>query len=119
MNDIAKLLTPVTTGTAPFPPDSRYHGLAQRQTTLPDGREVAYVARRFVPPPAAITPTTTHVVQGGDRLDLLAAQYFGNPTQGWKIVEANGVRDPRDVLRETGSRLAIGAASPLQSESFE
>ena len=119
MNDIAKLLTPITQGTAPFPPESRYHGAPMKVATLPDGREVRYVGRRFTPPEESIEVRAVHTVRGGDRLDLLAAQYFGNPTQGWKILDANGIRNPREALAETGLRLAIGQTLNIAGQSFE
>ena len=50
MSEIAKLLAPPSADTAPFPPDSRYHGLPLQRMTLSDGREVAFVGRRFLPP---------------------------------------------------------------------
>ena len=114
MNDIAKLLAPPTADKAPFPPDSRYHGLPMRRMTLSDGREVAFVGRRFLPPLDTYETIAIHAVQDGDRLDLLAAQYFADPEQGWRIPEANAVRDPRAVLVQAGSRIAIAAASKLQ-----
>ena len=115
MNDIAKMLTPPNDDKAPFPPNSRYYGLGTRRTALPDGREIAYVARRFLPARDAYVPIAIHMVQSGDRLDLLGAQHFGDPEQGWRIVEANGVRDPRVVLKEAGSRIVIAKASALAS----
>ena len=36
-----------------FAPDSRYYGLPTAQTQLADGRTVAYVTRRFLPPPVS------------------------------------------------------------------
>lgn len=114
MSEIAKLLAPPSADTAPFPPDSRYHGLPLRRMTLGDGREVAFVARRFLPPLDKYETIAIHEVQNGDRLDLLAAQYFADPEQGWRIPEANAVRDPRAVLVQAGSRIAIAAASKLQ-----
>ena len=119
MNEIAKLLAPVTQGTAPFPPDSRYHGAPMKVATLLDGREVRYVGRRFIPAADRIEVSGVHTVQGGDRLDLLAARYFVNPTQGWKILDANQVLHPRRALAETGSRLAIGQALYIAGQSFE
>lgn len=111
MNDIARLLAPRTTDKAPFPPTSRYYGLPLVRTKLPDGREVACVGRRFLPALDAYERIAVHEVQGGDRLDLLAAQYFADPEQGWRMPEANGVRDPRELLTEAGSRIAIAVAS--------
>ena len=119
MNDIAKLLTPITQGTAPFPTDSRYHGAPMKTTTLPDGREVRYTGRRFVPAPESIEFEAVHLVRSGDRLDLMAAQYFANPSQGWKILDANQIRNPRSALQDTGSRLAIGQAIGAAGQRFE
>ena len=34
-----------------FPPASRYHGSPAATFTLPDGTMIAYLRRRFVPPP--------------------------------------------------------------------
>ncbi len=118
MNDIAKMLRPPTTETASFPPSSRYYGLPIRRITGADGREVAYVARRFLPPLDSYDTSQVHVVRGGDRLDLLAAQYFGDPEKGWRLVEANGLRDPRAALQDTGSRLRIATsvAAPGRAE---
>jgi len=115
MSDIARLLAPPTADKAPFPPDSRYHGLPLLRVQLTDGREVACVGRRFLPPLDAYERIAVHEVQGADRLDLLAAQYFADPEQGWRLPEANAVRDPRTLLAEAGSRIAIAAASTLTS----
>ena len=119
MNEIAKLLAPITQGTAPFPPDIRHHGAPMKVALLPDGREVRYVGRRFTPSSERIEISGVHNVQAGDRLDLLGARYFGNPTQGWKILDANQVLDPRRALSETGSRLAIGQALNIAGQRFE
>lgn len=113
MNEIARLLAPPTADKAPFPPDSRYHGRPLQRMTLTDGREIAHVGRRFLPPLDAYELIAMHEVQGGDRADLIAAQYFGDPEQGWRLAEANAIRDPRAVLTEAGSRIAIAAASTL------
>lgn len=111
MSDIARLLAPPTGDKAPFPPTSRYHGLPLVRMKLTDGREVACVGRRFLPPLDSYERIAVHKVQGGDRLDLLAAQYFADPEQGWRLPEANAVRDPRELLTEAGSRIAIAVAS--------
>ena len=113
MNDLAKMLAPPTSDQAPFPPSSRYHGQAIRRSSLPDGREVAFVARRFLPPLDAYQQNDVLRVQAGDRLDLLGAQYFGDPEAGWRVVEANGIRDPREALQQTGSRLVIATLSAI------
>src|SRR6185369_15513231 len=42
--------------------------------------------------PRDLGPATSaleHVVRAGDRLDLLAAQYYGDPRLGFRILDAN------------------------------
>ncbi|SFR07252.1 hypothetical protein [Poseidonocella sedimentorum] len=119
MNDIAKLLTPVDAGTAPFPEDSRYHGAPLKTATLADGREVRFTGRRFLPQPGTVDIRSMTRVRGGDRLDLLAAEHFGTPSQGWKLLDANQIRDARTALDEVGARLAIGEAPAFSRDRFK
>src|ERR1035438_2466358 len=64
-----------------LPTDSRYCGFSTLQYTAPGGQTVTYLARRFVPQPGAPNYATvaTHTVKQGDRLDLIAAKYLGDP----------------------------------------
>jgi hypothetical protein len=91
------------TGTDPFPPTSRYHQLGVVQTDPADGPVVVYVRRRFVPPPERFSLLQEHIVVDGDRLDLIAARYLGDPEQFWRICDANGAIRP-DELTETPER---------------
>ena len=34
---------------------------------------------------------------GGDRLDLVAARYLGDPTAAWQVADANGALDPDEL----------------------
>lgn len=83
-----------------FPPTSRYYGIAATQVTLASGTTVAYLRRRFVPPPENFALLQEHVVAAGDRIDNLAARYLGDPQQYWRICDANGATRP-DALTET------------------
>lgn len=47
-----------------------------------------------------------HRVEAGDRLDLLASRYFGDPLQYWRIVDANPTVTPESLL-EVGRVLSI------------
>jgi hypothetical protein len=90
-----------------FPITSRYYNIALRKYEAPDGRSVAYVARRFVPPPERFTTIVEHVVSSGERLDQIAAQYIGDPEQFWRIADANNVIAPDDLTQPPGRRIRI------------
>ena len=91
---------------APFPPTSRYHQVAIGKLTV-DGREVAYLKRRFVPPPENFALLHEHAVTEGERLDHIAARYFGDPEQFWRLCDANGAVGPNELLEPIGRRIRI------------
>lgn len=90
---------------AAFPPGSRYAGLPLARTVV-DGREVAYVTRRFVPQPESLSVIGEHVVTDRERLDHVAARYLGDPELFWRICDANRALRPIDLMVR-GRRLAI------------
>ena len=75
------------------------------QMTKPDGTVLVYLRRRFVPQPEKLSLLQEHSWSEGDRLDNLAAQYIGDPTQYWRICDANGAMRP-DELTETIGRMS-------------
>jgi nucleoid-associated protein YgaU len=95
--------------TVTFPTDSRYYGSATLTYTAPDGSTVSYLARRFVPQPGAPNYTTVaqYTVKPGDRLDLIAAKYLGDPLMFWLICDANGAIRPEDLTDAEGTVLNI------------
>src|SRR5262249_20514280 len=56
-----------------------------------------YVLRRFIPPVSSFATLEMHVVVQGERYDTLAASYIGDPTQFWRLADANGVADTSDL----------------------
>jgi hypothetical protein len=92
-----------------FPTDSRYYGSSTLQYTAPNGQTIPYLARRFVPQPGApnFATVATHVIQGGDRLDLLAAKYLGDPLMFWLICDANGTLCPEQLVATPGTTINI------------
>ena len=52
-----------------------------------------------------------HMVTRGDRLDLITARYIGDPTQFWRVCDANDVLRPDELTQEVGFRIRI--ALPL------
>lgn len=92
-----------------FPTDSRYHRATTLQYKVPDGQVIAYLARRIVPQPGAPNFATIarHTVHKGDRLDLIAAKYLGDPLVFWMLCDANGAIKPNDLLTLPGRTIAI------------
>ena len=48
-----------------------------------------------------------HIGRQGDRLDLIAAKYLGDPLIFWLICDANGAIDPGDLVATPGRVLDI------------
>lgn len=92
-----------------FPADSRYYNSATLSYTAPNGQVITYLAQRFVPQPGApnFSTVATHTVKGGDRLDLIAAKYLGDPLMAWLICDANGAIQPEDLVATPGTTLNI------------
>jgi len=92
-----------------FPTDSRYYGSSTLTYTAPNGQTITYLARRFVPQPGTpnFATVATHVVKQGDRLDLLAAKYLGDPLMFWLICDANGAIKPEKLVATPGTTLNI------------
>jgi nucleoid-associated protein YgaU len=92
-----------------FPADSRYYRSATLQYTTPDGRTITYLAPRIVPQAGApaFATVATHTVKQGDRLDLIAAKYLGDPLMFWLICDANGAIRPDQLVETPGTVLNI------------
>ncbi len=89
-----------------FQANSRYYGIAIASLVTVDG-PVAYIKRRFVPKPERFQPLQTYVVQQGARLDIVAAQYFGDPTLFWRLCDANRAMQPWKLTETVGATLVI------------
>ncbi len=89
-----------------FQPDSRYAGIANAILLTPEGREITYTRRRFLPRSASLPLLTEVSVIDGDRLDLIAARTLGQANQGWRIADANDAIHPLDLL-EAGRSLRV------------
>jgi hypothetical protein len=100
------IVPPVT-----FPTDSRYYGYGVLSYAAPNGDDIPYLARRIVPQPGAANYATIarHSVRQGDRLDLIAAKYLGDPILAWLLCDANGALRPDDLVGTPGRVLAITA----------
>ena len=94
-----------------FDSTSRYCKIPIKSISVPDGdgrsREIRYVKRRFIPSAREMTTLTEHTVTEGDRLDVIAARYIGDPTQFWRICDANGAMRPDELTEKIGQRIKI------------
>jgi hypothetical protein len=90
-----------------FPPTSRYHGIKTATLEGSNGQPIAYLRRRFVPPPERFALLQEYTVTQGDRLDNLAAQFLGDPEQFWQLCDANGAIRPEELTEAIGRTLRI------------
>jgi hypothetical protein len=100
-----------------FPPESRYHDVKVGKLELPDGRVVAYLRRRFIPPPESLALLREHIVRAGERLDQIAAAELGDPEQSWRIADANGAMAPEELTDIAGRRLRITLPAGVPGDS--
>ncbi len=96
-----------TTRNLLFPPTSRYHNIETATMEMPNGREIVYMKRRFVPGPDRFSLLQEHPVEEGDRLDNITAHYLNDPLQFWRICDANCAMNPPELTAEIGRRLRI------------
>ena len=90
-----------------FGPGSRYARVARATMKLPDGREVAYLRRRFLPQGSAMPLLGEATVAPGERLDQLANRTLGDPEASGRVCDANDAMDPADLTREPGRLLRV------------
>jgi len=93
--------------TDPFPINSRYHGVAQRSRTLPDGTTETFLARRIIPSTARYSALDRHRTIDNERIDTVAAESFGDPELYWRVCDANGDAEPADTTKPAGRLLVI------------
>ena len=80
-------------------------GVVSRTTA--EGKEVAYLLRRFVPSPENFALLQEHFVVEGERLDVLSARYVGDPEQFWRICDGNPVLHPDELTEAAGTVIRI------------
>jgi len=92
-------------------PNSRYYKTGTAQVTVvgQDGesREITFLQRRMIPSRAGTTTLVEHTVKQGERLDNITARYLGDPTQFWRVCDANEVLAPDELTAIPGRVIAI------------
>ena len=93
-----------------FDTTSRYSGLETTTISVPDvddgTRDIRYLRRRIIPSAEGVTTLLEHTVAQGERLDQITARYLGDPTQFWRVCDANNVTRPEE-LEVTGRIIKI------------
>ena len=93
-----------------FEPTSRYYNVENASLNITDAdgnpRILVYKRRRFIPPTDGLTTLVEHTFAQGERLDNITARYLGDPTQFWRICDANVVLQPTE-LEEVGRTIRI------------
>lgn len=107
IDPLQRLLQSLPLSATLFPPSSRYSGIETAKRVTPEGEEVVYLRRRFVPQPERFALLREHTVVQGDRLDNLAAQHLGDPEMFWRICDANRALRPDELTEVIGRRLRI------------
>lgn len=70
-------------------------------------RRAAYKGIRYIP---RSTARIGHVVNGSDRLDLIAFRYYQDPEQFWRMCDGNLALWPPDLLTRPGFILRVPEA---------
>nr|WP_314445278.1 hypothetical protein [uncultured Sphingomonas sp.] len=91
----------------PFSPGSRYRGVPVRTRVEQDGSQVQFVGRRIIPPTSRFQALDRHLCEGDERADRLAADFYGDPEQYWRICDANAVAEPAETAKSEGRVLII------------
>ena len=95
-----------------FDSTSRYYGLETALFTAPDGRQIPYKRRRFVPQRDVLQIIGQVTVTQGDRLDLITGRTFGVPEQFWQICDANIAMNPFDLTSDAAVGTSLDVAMP-------
>ena len=88
-----------------FSKASRYFEIPDSIWVGPDGREVAYKSRRFLPRGATHGAVTA--VAQSERLDLVAFRVLKQPEQFWRLCDANAAMSPFDLVEPSGQVIKL------------
>ena len=107
IDQLQQLLQPANLQATLYPPTSRYYGVPIAMLQAPDNRTIAFLRRRFVPPPERFALLQEHTVTDGERMDHIAARYLNDPEQFWRICDANAAVRPDELTDTPGRKLRI------------
>jgi hypothetical protein len=96
-----------------FDQQSRYYRLRVASLATADGGTISYVSRRFIPRPESFAVLQRHRVIQGERVDVVAAQAYGDPLLYWRLCDANLALRPEDVTAKPGAFIYVTLASGI------
>jgi hypothetical protein len=96
-----------------FAPNSRYLGIATGTLTSSNGRSMTYIRRRFLPQSQQLAQVQQHTVTSGERLDVIAARYLGDPELFWRVADGNCAMRPSELTATVGRVLRITLAQGM------
>ena len=76
-------------------------------TLLARVRTILNPGSRPLPGAPSFATVAQHIVRQGDRIDLVAAKYLGDPLIFWLICDANGATDPFELIETPGTVINI------------
>ena len=117
---LQELLSTGAIPTTSYPPTIRYADTPVRTWDPGDGRPPGpYLDRRLVPRPDRFTTVREVRIVAGDRRDLLAEHHLGDADLWWRLADANGVLDPRELTDTVGSWLRVTLAEGVPGAEDE
>lgn len=96
-----------TAASRAFPATSRYYAVPTASYTTAGGKQIAYLTRRFCPRGQALPLLSRQTVQPDERLDQLTARALGDPTQFWRVADANNAMSPFELVATPGRVLRV------------
>lgn len=105
---LQELLAAGALPTTSFPPTSRYAHVGVDAWDPGTGEPpVPFLRRRLCPRPDRFALLYEVRLVEGDRRDVLGARHVGDAELWWRLADANGALDPRDLEHPVGRRLRI------------
>lgn len=97
-----------------FDETSRYASIETAWYTHGDGTTLAFKRRRLLPPSESLATLAHTRVKQGDRIDVISAEAFADPTQFWRLCDANPNLDLTQAL-DIATELVIRVPVPKPS----